>query len=285
MGLDIFLGTRAPLVGASLSPSALPGPQLTVRTLTSPLRRPPLPRHVELPRPDPSTAHPRLVFGANVVPRVAPIGDRPTLSDQPAIQIHAAGAADRHRPPVAIGIAGIAGHGRSPHLIRQGQGCLLPAAPPLAGWTGTELAALWRVDAVEADAHAMDLDGVAVDDACYAYNRRGVGRAGHRQRHGNASGDCQAMDIPSPGQWKVGFGAVNRSIIGPPISVRSKPIFPKALTNEPCTNSSPQALSIDAPLGSAVVVEDGHDGACALVNDEGHILDAVHSASKVLANI
>jgi len=61
--------------------------------------------------------------------------------------------------------------------------------------------------------------------------------------------------------------------------------FEKMRINLPGTKSSPQALPVDAPLSRAVVVEDGHDVTCALVNDQDHILDAIHCTSKVLPNV
>lgn len=124
-----------------------------------------------------------------VVPRVAPIGDRPALDDQQAIQVQAAGAADSDGPPIAIGVAGIAGHGRSRDLIRQGQGCLLATPSPLAGRTGAELAALGRINAVETDTDSVDLEGVAVDYAGYADDRPGSRRAGRGRENGQAESD------------------------------------------------------------------------------------------------
>ena len=58
---------------------------------------------------------------------------------------------------------------------------------------------------METDTDAVDLDGVAVDDAGYADDRHGRSRAGRRERRDNASSDYQAMETPSPGQWTVGF--------------------------------------------------------------------------------
>ena len=48
---------------------------------------------------------------------------------------------------------------------------------------------------------------------------------------------------------------------------------------------SSNTFAIDAALRRAVVVEDRHDRACALINDQGHILDAIHHALKLSANI
>ena len=72
--------------------------------------------------------------------------------------------ADSDDTTIAVEIAGLAAHGRSSDPIGQRKARLLSASPPFAGRSHTELAAFGGVDAKEANALAVDFDGVAVDD-------------------------------------------------------------------------------------------------------------------------
>ena len=84
---------------------------------------------------------------------------------------------------------------------------------------------------------------------------------------------------------RAAFFIMSRSIRSYLFSRRRRAAFEKMRINLPGTNSSPQALPVDAPLSRAVVVEDGHDVTCALVNDQDHIFDAIHCTSKILPNV
>ena len=83
---------------------------------------------------------------------------------------------------------------------------------------------------MEADAYAMDLDGVAVDDACDADDRRGRSCAGHGDHADNADCDDEPPEIANLGQ-AAGFVAVNNSGFRRPVSLRSRSIFGKVRIN------------------------------------------------------
>ena len=116
----------------------------------------------------------RRVLPADIGCRVLAIGERPALRDHPAIQVFGARAADGDDPAVAVGVTRLAGDRPLADVIGQRKGRLLAAAVRLAGGLA-RLAQLGRVDAIEPDALAVDLERVAVNDR---WPPDKVGRAG-----------------------------------------------------------------------------------------------------------
>ena len=87
--------------------------------------------------------------------------------------------ADHHYPAVATSAAFLACHRPAADPARQGPCRFLPAGPQPAGRPAT-LGALRRVDAMEADPHAVHIERVAID------NPRQAGQRGARRRLGAA---------------------------------------------------------------------------------------------------
>src|SRR5690606_2055677 len=103
-------------------------------------------------------------LGINVVRAVTPIRNSMALRDKPAVEIDAARRAHGDNAAVAVPISFTAGNGVSADLVGESQGRLLPT-PVLLPVRHAELRPLRRVDAVEPDALASNLDGVPVDHA------------------------------------------------------------------------------------------------------------------------
>lgn len=60
--------------------------------------------------------------------------------------------------------------------VCKGKSGNLAASVLLAGRIKANLPALWRIDPIEPDALAMDIDGVGIDYGCAAYNRLRMSR-------------------------------------------------------------------------------------------------------------
>jgi hypothetical protein len=106
---------------------------------------------------------PRRRFVGDEVLRVSPIGDGPALAHHPGTDARAAHAARGDQASVAVAGPRLAGHGSPADVLGQRiRGRL--AAPPWLATEVTQLAGLWRVDAVQSDTLPVHLDRVAVDD-------------------------------------------------------------------------------------------------------------------------
>jgi len=104
----------------------------------------------------------RCLLLPNISGRVVPIRQSPALAHHPSVQVITPGAADGDDAAVAVDVVLVASDGLLPDLVGQGERSLLAAAVGLlVGLAG--LVRLRRVDAEEADALAVDLDGAAVD--------------------------------------------------------------------------------------------------------------------------
>ncbi len=83
---------------------------------------------------------------------------------------------------VTVAAQVLARHGPAGDLVGQGVGRILPTLPGLAV-QAAKLAALGRVDAMQADTLAVHLNGIAVDDS------GGAGHVGQDWRGEQAEGD------------------------------------------------------------------------------------------------
>jgi hypothetical protein len=95
---------------------------------------------------------------------VPPVRQCQALSDKPLVYINVADETPRDDATVSIDIALVARDGAPADQILQRKGRPLAAAPGPASCIETGLAAFWRIDAVQADALAVDLDRVGIDD-------------------------------------------------------------------------------------------------------------------------
>ena len=92
------------------------------------------------------------------------VGHGPALTHHPSVQVLAADKTIRHDPAVTVGVGLLAAdHLPPPDPVRQRQRRLLAATPGRSARVLAKLAAFRRIDAVQPDAGAVDLDGVAVD--------------------------------------------------------------------------------------------------------------------------
>jgi len=88
----------------------------------------------------------------------------PIRLDHPSIEVLADQEAHGHDAAVAISVARIASNDSSTDMVRRCEGGLLAATPGRAIGPSAFLPTFRRVDAVQANARAVDLDRIAVDD-------------------------------------------------------------------------------------------------------------------------
>lgn len=106
----------------------------------------------------------RLTGGAAVeAAAVLEVREGPALRDEPAVDLGAADGADADQAAVPVGVLLHAGDGLVSDQISQRERSFAAAAVGLPG-PGAGLAAFGRVDALQADLDAADLEGVAVGD-------------------------------------------------------------------------------------------------------------------------
>jgi len=168
-----------PRYGAQVAPSS---------RAARPLAVPPSPQLRERTAPDAKVGRMGGVFLSDVGRRVVPICQRPALSDEPGVQVLAAGAAHREDSAVAVGVARLASHDLLPDVIGQCERRLLLAMIRLPGGLAG-LPRFRRVDAEQADALAMDFDGVTVDRRGAAGQLRNVGRRRDKTEQGHREDD------------------------------------------------------------------------------------------------
>jgi len=123
----------------------------------------PIPRQIEVARPDVDPTPAGGVLVSNVVYRISPIGDGPAVCDHPAVQVLVSLETDGDDATVTVPIAGLASNGCASDPIGQRKACLLPATPAFARWARAKLAAFGRINAVQANSLAVNLNGIAVD--------------------------------------------------------------------------------------------------------------------------
>src|SRR5262249_29472750 len=171
--IDVGLGVAA-VSGNVVQPHALSvdvtldsagarnGPGLRRRRLRSAFLAP-LPRRRE--RRTPHTTPGRLRRGliSHVVRAVVAIGERPPLPHEPRADVLSSDATHRDRPPLAVRVARLAGEGTAADVIGQRMRRGL-STPPVAPVTTADLPAFRRVDAVEPDRLAVNLDCVTIAD-------------------------------------------------------------------------------------------------------------------------
>jgi hypothetical protein len=93
-----------------------------------------------------------------------PVCQRQALSHEPFVDIELADKAAANDPPVLIYVALVARDTTPANELLQRERGLLAAAPVLSSGVEAALPALRRVDAVQANALAVDLDRVAVEN-------------------------------------------------------------------------------------------------------------------------
>lgn len=132
------------------------------------LSTPPIPRHNERTRPDPSAGSSGGVLLAHIVARVAPICDRPTFCYHPSVQVLLAPEAHGNHAAVAIGVSAAAPHRRAAYPIGQGHGSTLTASPSLTTRVQAQLGAFRCIYAVQPDAGSMEVKRIPVYDSSNA---------------------------------------------------------------------------------------------------------------------
>src|SRR5262249_50404309 len=122
--------------------------------------------------PDAALTGLRLVLLGSICTGEA-VGHGPTLPHHPAVDVGAAGCgANRQHAPIAIESSGRAGQLAAGKIELQLMRCRATARPRLAAGIGAGLIRFRRVDALEPNAPAGDIDGVAVDHVGPADDRR-----------------------------------------------------------------------------------------------------------------
>jgi len=123
----------------------------------------PFPRHRETAAPEAPSPSSGSLFLINVIQRVAPVRNCPSLQSKPPAKILAANITDRNDSVIAAPPGAFTADRPLPDMISQSERCLLPAMIPLP-IRFAELTGLRRIDAEQADSLAVDFNGVAVDD-------------------------------------------------------------------------------------------------------------------------
>jgi hypothetical protein len=114
---------------------------------------------IDVPLDVASASMGRRRFVGDEVLRVSPIGDGPALAHHPGTDARAAHAARGDQASVAVAGPRLAGHGSPADVLGQRiRGRL--AAPPWLATEVTQLAGLWRVDAVQSDTLPVNLEYV-----------------------------------------------------------------------------------------------------------------------------
>lgn len=103
-----------------------------------------------------------MFFIGHIVERVLLVRYRPSAGDHPSIDVLAGQEANRHHATVPIAVARFASNDGTTHAVGQGEGGLLAATPGRAVGPSALLLGFRRVDAVQANARAVDR--IAVDD-------------------------------------------------------------------------------------------------------------------------
>jgi hypothetical protein len=141
-----------------------------------PVVTPPHPWRYELTAPDAALGTSRHRLFSNIVCRIVPIGERPTLRYEPGTQVLAADTANGDDAAVAVGVAWLANHCPLPNVIGESEGRLLTAAVrvPISIFAG--LPCFRSVDAEQLDVLAVNFDGIAIDDGSAASQIDATGR-------------------------------------------------------------------------------------------------------------
>ncbi|MEK0081944.1 hypothetical protein U1T56_02180 [Geminicoccaceae bacterium SYSU G07066] len=123
---------------------------------------PMLPGRHERAGPHAAPLRARRLLLAEIVLAVPAVGECPAVLDHPGIDLGLAHPADGHRPVPAIPLPRAAFHGPRPDQVGEGEG-RLPAARPGLAVQLAGLSRLRRIDRLQPDAVAVDLQRVAVD--------------------------------------------------------------------------------------------------------------------------
>lgn len=135
------------------------GRHITRLAVTSP----PFPRHQETATPEALSRSSGGLFLVNVIQRVAPIRNCPSLQSKPPVQVLAASETDRNDSVMAVAPSAFAAYRPLPDMISQSEPHLLPAVVPLP-IRFAKLPGLRRIDAEQANSLAVNFNGVAVDN-------------------------------------------------------------------------------------------------------------------------
>ena len=125
--------------------------------------RSPIPRHLEVASPKPLVVAVRAVFFDHVIQRIASVGDGKALRHHPLSKILPPLEADGDDPPVAVEAAPFAADGCVADLLSQCQGGFLTTPPSVARGSLARLTALWRINAMQPNAAAVQFQGIAID--------------------------------------------------------------------------------------------------------------------------
>ena len=164
---DVPLDATLAGVGANRRPKTFPAP--------------PIPRGHERASPEPATGVLRSPLLGDIVGRVFPVRERPALGDHPRIDVLAGYSTHCHDAPVAVAITLLACDGPSGKaLAERARGS--PSATPGLALGPAGLSALRRVDAMEPDLVAGDLEAVPIGhrgrarELCVGRGREGSGQ-------------------------------------------------------------------------------------------------------------
>src|SRR5690625_204087 len=119
-----------------------------VRANGSALTASPVPRHHEPAGPDAGSRCLCRPLGADVVIGIAPVGDGPSLSHHPTVEVFPGLNANGDDASVSIDVHPSAGRVRSTNPVSEGERCLLPAPPRLIISIEAQLGAFRRIYAV-----------------------------------------------------------------------------------------------------------------------------------------
>lgn len=141
---------------------------------------PPRRRHIKCTRPYPKPANARPLLLLDVVGRIAPIGDCPTVRDHQIPQIIGIGPADGNQAAVAVTAAADTRDHAVTRPASERCARTLPARPLLARRCLALLPDFRRVDAMQSDPRPVHIQGVTIDGARHADHQDRRCRSGKR---------------------------------------------------------------------------------------------------------
>src|SRR3984957_5548604 len=167
---------------------------------------PPIPRRDERALPHAGLDVARGLLVLVIVVAEPHIGQRPSVSHHPFLDVLAVDFASRHNSPAAVGsLVGVAGPALVVGMLDEFVAGRSPAGPALALAVQAKLIDRRRIDAAETNPAGSDHDGIALA------NLRGAGDVGGLHRNRQAQRKCreqefQAHVTKARSKWKITMG-------------------------------------------------------------------------------
>lgn len=124
-----------------------------------------VPRHLKLTSPNPAGVLSSLVLIRNVLGRILPVGDCPSIQDHPAVQVSAIVRASGDCSAVPVSALRLTPDYAPSNSVRQCQRSLLATTPPRLVWPRTLLPTFRRIDPEQPNSSSVHLQSVTVNHA------------------------------------------------------------------------------------------------------------------------